>query len=670
MRGARQTVGSWQSAVGSLMVFIAALLFFASNASATNITADKLEHFKNEDKFTASGNVRIERNGTVVTAEKAIYYQSRAEAILEGKVMYEDEYALINAEKAEINIDNKTGKLFNAIIQLKDKKSRDTGQDVKYRFSGDNVQRLSADHYYVKTASFTTCGSEEGKEPDWCFKGRNVDVVVGRRITANEASFNVAGIPVAYSPYVWAPVLTERQSGLLFPAIGNSSQKGVQFSPSYFWAIDENKDATIGLDYYGKRGLGKGLEYRYIYPDSNGKWYGYHLRDNRMNKTFLEFKGEHRHNIGEVKAFTDINYLNERDFYKEYARHQDARIQRFLQSSAEASLPGKNWRLYLLGQSWKDLKGTDDRIPQRLPELGYVLNPTPAGPFVFNLSSSLANFTRDRDTKAQRFDIHPAVSHTVGNDVTLTQKLSLRETVYNMHNTQTYESWIKKGAVEYSASTLTRLSRSYEGATHILEPSVGYRFISGTKSVPLLDSTELFQRTTQAYASLYNSLVMKDLTVSAKALQPYDFNPQPQTQPLLPTKLEAVISGPAVLRFDVTQDFAKGRTDSTNSELSVKVTDKSSFSVGERYNREANIKLYKAGIDAVINKQWAVKSDASYDFKMHEFRDATAKIIYSQKCWALNTAITRRPGYGTRPPEYGFMVFFELKGLGGEHRFL
>ncbi|MBF0328003.1 MAG: LPS-assembly protein LptD [Nitrospirae bacterium] len=653
-----------------LLILIFALSFFASNLWAANITADKLEHFKKENKFTAAGNVRIERNGTVVTAEKATYYQTSSEAILEGKVTFEDEHALINAEKAEINIDNKTGKLFNAIILLKDKKSKDTGQDIKYRFRGDSVQRLSADHYYVKTGAFTTCESDEGKDPDWCFKGKNVDVVVGKRITANEASFNVAGVPVAYSPYVWAPVLTERQSGLLFPAIGNSSQKGVQFSPSYFWAIDENKDATIGLDYYGKRGLGKGLEYRYIYPDSSGKWYGYQLRDNRLNKNFLEFKGEHRHTIGDVKAFADINYLNERDFYKEYARHQDARIQRFLQSSAEASLPGKNWRLYILGQSWKDLKAPDDRIPQRLPELGYVLNPTPAGPFVFTMSSNIANFTRDRDTKAQRFDIHPAVSHTLGDSTTLTQKLSFKETIYNTHNTQVYDSWIKKGAAEYSASTLTRLYKQYEGAIHIVEPSVGYRFISGTKSAPLLDSTELFQRMTQAYASLYNSLIMKGLTVSLKAIQPYDFNPQPQTQPLQPTKLEAVISGPAVLRFDATQNFAKGRTDSTNSELSVKATDKLSFNVGERYNREANIKLYKAGFDATISKQWAVKSDASYDFKMNEFRDATAKVIYSQKCWALNTAITRRPGYGTQPAEFGFMVFFELKGLGGEHRFL
>lgn len=643
--------------------------FVSCDVFAVTISADNIEYFKSEDKYVATGNVRIEKNGTVVTSEKAVFYQGKAEAELAGHVIYEDEGALINTEKADINLDNKTGKLYNAVIQLKDRKSADK-QKIKYTFSGSNIQKISESHYYAKTASFTTCETEGVSNPDWCFQGKNVDVIVGKRLIANDVTYRINGVPVIYSPFAWAPVLTERQSGLLFPFIGNSTQKGFQFSPSYFWAIDENKDATIDLDYYSKRGLGKGVEYRYLDSNNNGKWYGYHLRDVELNKTFYELKGVHEHHTGDIKAYADINYLNESDFYKEFARHQEVRIQRFLQSTAEVSAPLTNSRAYVLAQHWKDLKSQNNRTPQRMPELGYVVNPSNLGPFMFNMSSSAANFYRDIDTKGQRLDIYPTLSYNTGTTLPLLQSLSLRDTLYNLQDKRSFQSSPNRGAVEYKAHTMARFFKRYESFTHVVEPSLEYSYISGTKSVPLFDSTELFTKTSSAQLSLFSGLSYQKLNISARLTQPYDLNPMGDAHSLSPTRFEGVLNGPFTLRLDMLQDFAKGRTNNVNSEVGAEVYSKTNITVGERYNRADNIKLYKAGIESVLSRKWSVKADGWYDFKVNELRDSTIKVIYSQKCWALDAAYSRKPGYASRPPEYSFMIFFELRGLSGERRFL
>ncbi|MBI3593201.1 MAG: LPS-assembly protein LptD, partial [Nitrospirae bacterium] len=400
------------------------------------------------------------------------------------------------------------------------------------------MEKIKENHYYAPAATFTTCDSESAKEgryegsfrifragsPDWCFKGNNVDILVGEKMTASNVTYRVKGLPVLYSPYLWAPVKTDRETGFLFPLIGNSTTKGFQFSPAFFWAIDENKDATFSIDYYSKRGIGKGIEYRYLDFNDKGKWYVYHLKDKELNKTFYELKGMHEHQLGDIRAFVDVNYVNEKDFYKEYAYNRNERIQRFLQSTGEISVPLRNSRLYLLGQHWIDLQNKDAHVPQRLPELGYVVNTTGIGPLMFSMSSNIANFSRKIEVSGKRIDINPTLSYSFGDWVQLFQSLSLRETAYNLKNGGTYGSAPHRETFEYRANALTRFLKRYESATHIIEPSLTYQFIPQTHPLPLFDSTESLGKVSLAQFSILNTLTLRNLSLSARLTQPYDFN--------------------------------------------------------------------------------------------------------------------------------------------------
>lgn len=651
--------------------FLLLLTSSLSVAWATTITADHMEYFGEDKRHVATGNVRIEDKGAVVTADKAVFHQETSFAEAWGHVIYEDDETLINTEHAEINMDARTGALHNALIYFK---------KTNFRINGDNVKKIKEDHYYAGSATFTSCDSEGASRAAWCFKGKNVDAVIGKRLTADNVSYRIKGLPVLYSPYLWFPVKTERETGFLFPLFGNSSTKGFQFSPSFFWNIADNRDATIYLDYFTKRGLGTGVEYRYIAPRNKGRWYAYHLKDNELEKDFLELKGIHEQRWGDTAGFLDINYVNETDFYKEYTfrrymdmshstgqdfyKEQLIRSQRFLQSTGEISTPVGNSRLYLLSQYWIDLKDKDAHMPQKLPELGYVMDPAPLGPFMFNLSSGFSNFYRTKEARGQRLDIHPALSHALGDSIRLFQSLSLRETAYKLENDRTLESSPHSENLEYRANASARFIRNYETFTHIVEPSLGYRFIPEANSLPLFDSTELFTRTSVAEASLLNLFSFNKLFLSARLTQPYDLNAAGAANPFLPTRVEAYVRGPFSLKFDISHDFNSGRTEQVNSEIGVKIAEKTTLTTGERFTRKSNIKLYKAGIDSVLTQKWAVHSSVWYDMKGKGLRDSIVRTTYTQQCWAMVFSLSRKPAYELSPAEYSFAVFFELKGLG------
>ncbi len=650
--------------------------------AATTITADVLEHYREDDRYVAIGNVKIEKGKVVLYADKAILYNKSSDAEAKGHVIYEDDTTVINSDQAELNLDTKTGKLYNALIFLKSQKTlKGGGPKTGYWIKAENLQKIKEDRYHASTATFTTCDSEpfaggrpqdstggkifEAGSPDWCFKGHDVDMEVGKRLTAHNATYRIKGLPVLYSPFIWAPVKTERETGFLFPLIGNTSTKGFQFSPSFFWAIDENKDATFNLDYYSKRGLGKSAEYRYLDFDSKGKWYVYHLNDKKLNKTYYQLKGMHEQQFGDIRGFADINYVNDQNFFREFAYKRSEQVQRFLQSTGEASLPLRNSRLYLLGQYWVDLQDKNAHVPQRLPEVGYVINTSGIGPLMFYMSSSLTDFARRTEASGQRLDINPTLSHSFGDWIQVFQSLSLRETAYNLKNAAPFDSMLHRETFEYRANALTRLIKRYgSSAAHIIEPSLSYSFIPETHPLPTFDSVELFDKISSAQFSLLNTLYLRNLTLSARLTQPYDFNASAHTLP--PTLLDAsVSSGPFSLSLNMSEDLNKMKTETLNTRISATVLKGTTINLSEYYARAGDFMQYYLGIASAITNKWSINWNIGYDTRKGQgLRDLTLRNIYTEKCWAIDLAFSRKPGYDIRPPEYSFLIMFELKGLG------
>lgn len=129
-----------------------------------------------------------------------------------------------------------------------------------FAFTGKRVEKTSPDHYVVYDGTITTC---ELPHPNWKFDARKVVVDVGGNASIYHSDFLLHGFPIFYFPYATHPVEREaRHSGFLIPTAGRSSTNGNEVGDSFYWAINRSMDATIGGEYFSKRGWSQRGEFR------------------------------------------------------------------------------------------------------------------------------------------------------------------------------------------------------------------------------------------------------------------------------------------------------------------------------------------------------------------------------------------------------------------------
>ncbi len=142
------------------------------------------------------------------------------------------------------------GRLFNVTGKLGD----------LYYITGEEVSKLSENHYIAQDATLTTC---TGEIPDWQIDVSEADVILDDRAWFAGGVFRIKNIPILYIPVGYVPILTNRKSGFLAPKISTSSVEGETIAMTHFWAINQWADATIGADYIEKRGIRSRTEFRY-----------------------------------------------------------------------------------------------------------------------------------------------------------------------------------------------------------------------------------------------------------------------------------------------------------------------------------------------------------------------------------------------------------------------
>ena len=245
------------SALGPLLSALICICFLLSSthclaAEKTTINSESLTYDEKTSTYVAKGNVRIHRDDADIEADEITYNDQTSDTVATGNVKYSDKDASIAAGKVELNLDNKTGILYDARILLK---------KDNYHISGKVIQKRGEDYYFSPDATFTTC---DAPVPAWCFKGRNVDAIVENRLKSKDTTFRIKNFPVLYTPYLLAPLETARRTGLLLPSVGYSDTRGAYVSVPFFIVLSENRDLTLSLDEYTKRGLGEELEYRYV----------------------------------------------------------------------------------------------------------------------------------------------------------------------------------------------------------------------------------------------------------------------------------------------------------------------------------------------------------------------------------------------------------------------
>lgn len=236
-----------------------------SSPDGEEVIIRAVEQEKMGSIYQLRGEVEIRYRTYILSADEITYDSTTGDTQLEGHVVLDggpyDEH--VSASHGTYNIRTETGTFYSVLgtAGFRIRKSRYVlTSSNPFAFTGKVVEKHGPDHYLVRQGTVTTC---ELPHPKWQFYARHITVDVDGSAKIYNSNFRISGIPVFYFPFVTHPVQKQqRQSGFLIPSLGNSSTKGKIAGESVYWAINRSMDATVGGEYYSKRGWAQHGEFR------------------------------------------------------------------------------------------------------------------------------------------------------------------------------------------------------------------------------------------------------------------------------------------------------------------------------------------------------------------------------------------------------------------------
>ncbi|MCP5368117.1 MAG: LPS-assembly protein LptD [Hyphomicrobiales bacterium] len=228
-----------------------------------NFTADEVRHDRVLGVVTASGSVQVVQGERILNADTISYNQRRDYLSASGNIsLLEPSGEVIFADFMEITGDLKDGTIANIRMILAD----------GARLAANGGRRTDGNKTTFSKAVYSPCNlCADGKNraPLWQVKAVKVTHDQERQtVEYRDAWLEVAGVPVAYTPYLSHPDPTvKRRSGLLAPTFGGSSDLGLTAWVPYYFAISPHNDATLTPFYSAKEGPGIVGEYRHRFQD-------------------------------------------------------------------------------------------------------------------------------------------------------------------------------------------------------------------------------------------------------------------------------------------------------------------------------------------------------------------------------------------------------------------
>jgi LPS-assembly protein len=242
-----------------------------------DVTIRAVEQEKEGAIYHLREKVEIDYATYILRADQIIYNADTGDTQLEGHVVLDggpyDEH--IESSDGTYNIRTEVGIFHNVVgtLGFQGRRSRYVLTTTNpFAFTGKIVEKHGPTHYLVRQGTVTTC---QLPRPKWQFNAQQIQVDVDSTAKIYNSDFRLMGLPVFYFPYVTHPLQQERQSGLLIPSIGNSSTKGFIVGDSLYWVFSRSADATVGAEYYSKRGWAQQGQFRMRPSDNSYIFFSY-----------------------------------------------------------------------------------------------------------------------------------------------------------------------------------------------------------------------------------------------------------------------------------------------------------------------------------------------------------------------------------------------------------
>src|SRR5947207_1824723 len=227
-------------------------------AAPVSSQADEVQYDDQLGLTIAKGHVEISQGGEVLLADQ-VGYNQRTDTI---------------TASGHVSLLSPTGEIvFSDFIELRDSMNNAFAQNVRMlladrsRLAANTARRIAGNRTELRRGIYSPCDlcrDNPSAPPAGQLKAReSSDDKEYKLLEFRDVVMEIDGWPVFYAPYMSQPEPgVKRASGFLMPSFGNSNTNGFHFGLPYFWAIDVDKDLTLGPRFYSRAGPLLAAEYR------------------------------------------------------------------------------------------------------------------------------------------------------------------------------------------------------------------------------------------------------------------------------------------------------------------------------------------------------------------------------------------------------------------------
>ncbi|MGQ0484122.1 MAG: LPS-assembly protein LptD [Hyphomicrobiales bacterium] len=238
--------------------FIKPLLKEPPPGTRVDVYADRIEYDGKRKIATATGTVRITYGPYTLTASKVVYDAANDRLTANGSVEFREPNGNV-LQAAMVELHNKFKEGFARHLRAL------LTNDVT--ITADYAQRFENGITVYERATYTackTCVNEDGT-PIWrIVSAETIHDENERTLIHKNARFEIAGVPVAWFPYLEHPdPSVKRRTGFLIPEIKGANAFGLGLVTPFFWEVAPNADVTFRPMWTTKQGPVADVEWRH-----------------------------------------------------------------------------------------------------------------------------------------------------------------------------------------------------------------------------------------------------------------------------------------------------------------------------------------------------------------------------------------------------------------------
>lgn len=230
------------------------------------VEAKEIVYDNDRNTVALTGDVELYFQGRTLQADRVTYDRNTGRVFAEGNArLTEAGGAVVTGSRFELTDDFKNGFIDSLRVEQTVTLG---GQSVKARFSAPRAERIEGEQTVFERGTYTACEACKDapeRPPLWQVKAaRIIHNNSERTIYYENATLEIAGIPVAYMPYFWTPDPTvKRKTGFLTPRYVSSPSLGYGATIPFFWATAQNHDLTIEPTFLTRQGVLGQAEWRH-----------------------------------------------------------------------------------------------------------------------------------------------------------------------------------------------------------------------------------------------------------------------------------------------------------------------------------------------------------------------------------------------------------------------